>query len=1150
MKKRSNRVGLNRPLKKLLLKMKLTFAIFLFCLVSVSASTYSQVTRLNISLSGNNMVDVFKEIEEQSEFYFFYQREDLKDLNNISVNVQDATITQILDEVLSGTNLSYKIVDRYIIVKQEGSDFGETLLQPDQQKGVRGAVTDNKGEFLPGVTVLVKGTSQGTVTDMDGKFSFSEIPEGAVLQFSFIGMKTQEIAVGSNLVVNVSMQEDAIGLEEVVAVGYGTQKKVNLTGAVSAVKMEEVLGDRPVTSLGAILQGSIPGFTASSSAVPGGGNNFNIRGLESINGGAPLVLVDNVVFNDLYLINPEDIESVSVLKDASSAAIYGARASFGVILITTKKGKRNEKLTINYNNNFAFSRVDNLPELASPSDMIKTLQDGGYSSIWSGQNIETYVGLLQDYISNPQNYPLGWTEVNGTKYFLKQTDVMGDMFETSWKQNHNISVQGGSEKINYRISVGYTDEDGILVSGKDAFTRTNVSSYVSGDITPWLSTSMDMKYNSGDKRYPFLDGSSELGIWKTNLPSYHPDGMLPYGTDGQEYLVMTPANVISMAKASKSVSDDSRIFSRTELKPLKGLSAILEYSFQLSMNDYEAYANYFQVHQGLAESIKPSTSTDPFTTSRSSTRYTTINAYANYSNTFNKLHNVSLVAGYNQEYNDYRYIYSQAYNMISNDLPSLSGTNGATPSQTSDAYSQYALRGSFFRANYNYAQKYFIEFNGRYDLSSKFPKDYRSGFFPSVSAAWNMANEPFMKGAEKVISQLKLRGSYGTLGNQDIGNYGYLPTLPVVDGQWIYNGVEPQTIGNMRMVRANYTWEQVNTINGGIDFGFLNQKLTGTFDIYQRNTIGMLGPGEELPAVAGATAADQNAADMETNGWEFSLNWKGNAGEVKYGLGFNIYDSRSKITKYKNETKLLSAPYYIGQEIGEIWGYVADGFYTESDFDETGALRSDVVSIKGVTSHVGDIKYKNLMDNETSVNIIDQGDNTVNDPGDRTIIGNSRPRFQYGFNGNAEWNGLGLSFILQGVGKRDAWIGGNIKFPMSDQYGTVYKDQVGKIWTPENSTNAFYGRIYENAGSSQGANQRASDKFLSNAAYLRVKNITLSYNLPASILQRIHLKNVKVFFSGENLFTFDHLPSGIDPESLGWTYPHYRTLSFGINLNL
>ncbi len=1113
-----------------------------------ATASYSQSATILIDMENVSLKEVLSEIENQTSYKFAYDKKTVNLNRKVSLKSENQTLDYVLQMLFGRSSTNYVVFNDQIILtkkKKESTALG-TQKSP---KNVQGTVTDSNGEPLPGVSILVKGTTTGTTTDIDGNYTLSKVGENDVLTFSFIGMKSMEVKVGNQKAIEITMEDEADMLEEVVAVGYATQKKVNLTGAVSAVKMEEVLGDRPVTGLGSILQGAMSGLTSASSSIPGGGNTFNIRGLESINGGAPLVLVDNVVFNDLYLINPDDIESVSVLKDASSAAIYGARASFGVILITTKKGKRNEKLSISYNNNFAVSKVNSFPELASPSDMIQTLKDGEYSSIWSGQNIDTYLELLQDYRNNPENYPLGWTEENGTKYHLKQTDVVGDMFEPSWKQTHNISVYGGSEKIDYRISFGHSNEDGILVTGKDSFKRTNVSSYVSGDITPWLTTSLDVKYNSGEKQYPYVDGLSELGIWRANLPSYHPDGTLPYGSEGEEYLVMTPSNIIKETDVSRRVTDDTRIFSRTEVKPFEGFKAILEYSYQMGLTDNEEYANYFQVHQGLAESIKPSTKTNPFTASRATTKYTTINAYANYTKTLGESHNFSSILGYNQEYNDFRSLYSRAFNMINNELPSLSGTDGLTPPEARDSYNQYALRGGFFRLNYNYAQKYFIELNGRYDLSSKFPKDYRAGLFPSVSAAWNLTRESFMESAS-FISLLKLRASYGTLGNQNISNYGFLPTLPIVNGNWIYNGLVPTTLGNMPMVRANYTWEEVSTINGGLDFGFLNNRLNGSFDIYRRNTIGMLNSEEELPAVAGAAAPKQNAADMKTNGWEFSVKWADNIGELRYDIGFNIYDSRSFITKYKNETKLLSAAYYEGKEIGEIWGYVADGFYTAADFDANGALNSDVVSINGITSQEGDIKYQNLNDDKNSTNVIDEGDNTLGNPGDRKIIGNSRPRYQYGVNGSVGWKRFAFSFLLQGVAKRDAWIGGNLIFPMPSKYGTVYANQVGKIWTPENKENAYFGRIYENAGRSQGANQRTSDKFLSDAAYLRVKNLTLSYNLPKNVLSKVHLKSAKVFFSGENLFTFDRLPQGIDPENLGWNYPQYRTFSFGINLNL
>lgn len=1142
-------------MKKLLLSLLVSIGALVFdTAMAQSTSQPNPDQRISISASDTPLRTVLGKIEQETGFLFVYNRQAINSDQPITFRASNMPLKEVLSGVFSGKQVSYRLEGGNIVLfaQQERPAVAEAATSSNLML-VSGTVKDSQGEPVVGARVHCQQTKTTVATDVLGVFGI-RVPVDAVLHVSFIGYVAQEVVVGKQTQIAVVLAEDVQHVDEVVVVGYGTQKKTNLTGAVSQVNMEKVLGDRPVTSLGTALQGAMPGLTASTSAQPGGGNTFNIRGFTSITGGTPLILVDNVVYNDLYLLNPADIESVSVLKDAASAAIYGARAAFGVVLITTKKAKKNETLTINYNNNFAFKTTTGLPELASPSDFLQTLKNGGYASIWSGQNVDSYLTLLDQYRADPSLYPLGWTESQGVKYFLRQTDVYGDMFETGFQQIHNVSAQGGGERVQYRIALGYTSDDGVLVTDKDDFKRFNVTSYVSGNITKWLSTSLNVDYSNGIKRYPYVDPSSELGIWKSNLPSYHPVGSLPYGSGGDalSYPVMTPSNIIELAQADKTITDNTRILSRTVINPVEGLKGVLEIGYQMGLTDYESYANLFKVHQGLAESIKPSTAKTPFTSSKAITKYTTLNAFVTYDKAFGKKknHNFSVLGGYNQEYSDYRYQYSQVYNMISNELPSLSTSDGSTPPKTSDAYNQYALRSAFFRATYNYDQRYFIELNGRYDLSSKFPQGYRGGFFPSVSGAWNLAREQFMAPASNVISLLKIRGSYGELGNQNVDNYGYYAMMDVIAANWINGGLVPKTLNAPGMVRANYSWEKVITANLGLDFALFNNQLNGTVEVYQRDTKGMLGPGEELPSVAGATAPKQNAADLRTRGWEVSLSWRGQIGkDWNYSIGANVFDSRSVITRYKNETKTLSADYYEGQEIGEIWGYVANGFYTADDFDATGKLKEGVVSINGYTVQEGDIKFLNLND-EDGKNEINTGDNTATNPGDRRIIGNSRPRYQFGVNGSIEWKGLSLSFMMQGAGERQTWIGGAITFPMPDQYSTVYTHQVGRVWTPDNIEHAFYGRLRPNATGSQASNQRVSDKFLYSSWYVRFKNITLAYALPESALRKIYLKGVKVFLSAENPFTFCDLPKGIDPESLSWGYPYARTISFGVNITL
>ncbi|MBI6116810.1 SusC/RagA family TonB-linked outer membrane protein [Salegentibacter maritimus] len=1021
-----------------------------------------------------------------------------------------------------------------------------------QEKEIVGQVTDTKGIPLPGVNIIEKGTNNGTATDFNGIFELTVSNSDAILEISYVSFTTQEIPVGSKSKFNIMMEGSADALDEVVVVGYGTQKKSDLTGAVSQIKMDDVLKSRPVTSLGSALQGTMSGFTSSTSNVPGGDNSFNIRGMTSINGGTPLVLVDNTVMENLKLLNLNDIESITVLKDASAAAIYGARASAGVVLITTKKGSSNQKPSISYTSNFSVSNPINILEAASPIETVTALKDMGYDAYWSGQNIDLWLNLLNEYNTDPSTYPLGWTEEDGTKYFLKETNVVEDMFETSggFKSIHNLSIVGGSEKSNYRISFGQLNEDGVLITDKDSYKRTNVSSYVSSDITPWLTTSLDAKYASDNRGYP---NTGTFGLFLTNYPSYHPEGTIPY--QGEDYPVQTPENAIKYGNKQTWKNSNIRLFSHTEIKPIKDLKITFDYSYQQNNQKNRKYNNYFLLQQGLQDALNPSDQNTTFYLANELRTYKTINLFANYNKSFNDVHNFESVIGFNQEERNFESHWSRSFLQISNEQPSLGGTTGATPPETDDAYDTYTLRGAFGRLSYNYKEKYLASLNGRYDLSSKFPEGYRGGFFPSFSAGWVISKESFFKPLKNVMSFFKVRGSFGSLGNQNIGNYGFLATMNPFNANWINNSQQPTSLSTPGLVRSNYTWEKVESLNGGVDFGVFNNQLTGAFEVFKRETKGMLAPGLDLPAVAGAPAPLQNAADLKSTGWELTLNWKDRVSEtLSYGLGMVISDSKAVITKYRNENNALLIGgsgglnnYYVGMGIGEIWGYETDGFYTAEDFNSDGTLKDDVVSINGVISHEGDIKYKNLSDSESSINTIDAGENTLENSGDRRIIGNTTPRYNFGFNGFLDYKNFNLSFMLQGVAKRDLWVGGDVMFPHSGYFSTLQSHQLD-YWTPEN-TDAYYGRIYANAQEAHGVNQRVQTKFLQDASYLRVKNITLSYNLPKNIIEKLGLGQVSIFYSGENLFTFTNLVPGVDPESTSWSYPNYTTSAVGVNVN-
>lgn len=1062
------------------------------------------------------------------------------------------------------------LADSYLTSKNEVT----TTVQ--QTKKITGNVTNTAGEPIIGATVLEKGnTTNGTITDIDGNFTIN-LPANATLSISYIGYITQEIQVGYQTSFKVVLKDDTKTLDEIIVVGYGSQKKANLTGAVSSVKMDEALGDRPLLNAADALQGAVPGlFVSNGGNAPGTSKSFQIRGAYSLgvknsdgtygNTIKPLVLIDNVE-GDIDMINPEDIESINVLKDAASAAIYGARAAGGVILVTTKRPKGASRFELNYNNNFAFGKAVNLPKQAPLMDYLQAYLDCGYSdAYWSlgSPSVSKWMEYLTAYQKDPSSFnTVGdgiYVDESGVPYYLNEKDLYKNFMETSFQMTHNISASGGTDKLRYRISGGYNSNDGVLISDRDKFERMNVNSFISADVTKWFTQEITMSYAHSLQTSPGGMG----GVYNTRLVSYYPEGELPASVNtlaDEDLPLFTPRNQILYSNPVNNKNDNPRIFLKSILKPLKGLEAVFEYTFDKNIYDYHWYTgqyDYTTIQGGSSKSFVD----DYLRKYKQHTNYNSINVYATYNKDFGN-HHFKVMAGFNQESSYQETLDTYSYNQAVLDVPAMSSGTGTI--KATDSYSEYAIRGGFFRVNYNYLDKYLLEVNGRYDGSSKFPKSSRFGFFPSVSAGWQIAQERFMNSTRHWLDGLKLRASYGVIGNQNINPYTFTPSMSVNNKatSWIIDDTYVTSISSLpALVSQNFTWEKVGTINVGLDVNLFNNRLSGVFEWYQRNTNGMLAPGVQLPAVVGASAPYQNTADMRTRGWELSLNWRDQIGKVGYRIGFNLSDYKSEIIKYDDNaaTKLLSS-YYPGQTLGEIWGYVVDGYYTVDDFVDTSSwqLKEGVTSINGYNVRPGDVKFKNLRDDDTSTNVITSGDNTFDNPGDRKVIGNTTPRYQYGINLGMNYAGFDLNVILQGTGKRDYWISNVLTFPMNGDNFVPLFEGLNDYWMPKDpdngdwsavNPNAKYPRIYGNRGNS-GSNLRQSDKYLSDASYLRIKNITLSYKLPKKWVNQIFLNQMKAFVSIENVATFTSLPSGIDPERIEWNYPAFRTVSFGVNITL
>jgi TonB-linked SusC/RagA family outer membrane protein len=1141
MKKKHELLGLWQvhALKKTMKVMRLTLIMMLvFGFQLVAENSHAQTEKITLNLERATVETILDEIEKQSDYVFLFSKE-LINLSNVKgINVKEKGVMEVLDILFAGSGINYRIIDNKIILTMDDYKVQQTLQESIK---VTGIVVDDTGEPIPGANVYLKGTTTGTITAIDGSYHIEVPAENAVLVYSFIGFVDQEIQVAGRSKINITLVTEHTGLDEVIVVGYGTKKKTNLTGSVQQVSSKE-LADRVVVDPVKALQGAIPNLNITYSSgqaksVP----DINIRGVESLTGGQPLIIIDGIAASvDQFMeLNPNDIESVSTLMDAASAAIYGARAAFGVVLVTTKNAGE-EDLQVSYNTNVAFRNPTIMPEFElDPYIVMQHRQEGTgawYTLVDDWDLLKQMADEGTEVMLNPKN-PENWLYAGRTNWYDEAIK------KNAFSQMHNLSVSGRSDRASYYLSGGYSQQDGVFKYGNDLFDKYNMRAKLDFEMTEWLTLSNNTSYN-----YDVFDQPSQ-GFNIAGLYDYSTTGIIR-NPDGS--WTDSGASLFGAAtEGGRSVSHNSRFSTAFTAKAsfwdnlltLTGKASFMRGNWTQRTHwlpvEYKTGPEKIKTHHPLADARRKAYAD----------RRNVYDIYADLDKSFLE-HNLHLLVGYNQEYFYEEGFSAYQKNLISPSVPSIDLATG--DKEVGEYITDWATRSAFFRFSYDYAGKYLVEFNGRYDGTSRFPKDDRFGFFPSVSIGWNIANEGWLEGINEYLSSLKPRFSYGNLGNQDVGAYAYLPLMDNGKTYSILAGGkhdQQTTIYKPGIVSGSLTWERVQSTNYGVDFGFLNNRLTGSFDYYHRATLDMLTKSKQLPGVLGTSEPQENAADLITKGWELVVGWKHKfnlAGSpFNYNLGFTLADSRTWVTAFDNPDGKLS-DFYAGYEIGTIWGFEVDGlFQTPEELADHANQSSFWTYPDKVTPGPGDIKFKDL----NGDGIIRYGQ-TVNDLQDQRIIGNDRPRYTTGIRANANWKGFDFGMFWQGVLKQDWYPTSALFWGLNSKPWTNLQTyHYNNSWTPDNP-GAYMPRLkgYAASGWSGSEMLRKNTRYLQNYWYLRMKNVTLGYSLPKALISKVNISQIRVFVTGENLITFTGLTNpNIDPESWG-KYPMQKIISGGLSV--
>ena len=1062
---------------------------------------------------------------------------------------------------------------------------------------VSGTVVDADGEPVIGASVLEKGTKRGIATDINGAYSLKVAP-GATLTVSYVGYKTAEVKAKNGQ--KIMLVADANVLDEVVAVGYGTQKRVNLTGAVSTVDVNKSLESKSETDVMKALQGNVPGLTIlNSNGDINASADVVIRGIGTLsNSGVsrPLYIVDGVPVDDLTYLNGDDIASISVLKDAASSSIYGTRAAFGVILVTTKTGKSVDRVKISYNDNFGWSQATTTPSYPNVPTQVQALIDAnsrqGLASELFGMYLdsEQFQSGMNKWIEKHGDTKAGYREmVYGDDYdqygYYANWDVPGIIFNNAApSQNHNLSISGTSGKTNFYISGNYNRRQSLMNFNPDVLNRYNLTANITTQATDWLQVGVRTSYNDRSFDYPYVRGQGSYQyVWRWGS-FFGPWGYI-IGDDGKQYEGRQLIGFRKTAGDAYNKGNNLRLnaFAKVDFK--NGLTFNADYTFIKKHTKYKGVGLPSTVLNtwGVNPQLATLNTTTFVESSRSDYTNQIFNAYFNFAKTFNKDHNINVLVGANIDKDDYEYLYYERHDLLDENLPELSLTD--SDYDYSHSHTHKGSAGFFARLNYDYKGRYLIELNGRYDGSSQFPKSDQWAFFPSFSAGWRFSEESFMESTKEWLNNGKLRASYGSVGNQVVGNYMFLETMAKKNASvyWLGSGKTKYDYFSMpKMVPSTLSWETINTTNIGIDLTFLRNELNVTFDWFQRDTKDMLAPGKELPTVIGTTAPYGNEGSLRSRGWEITIDYRHKFGDVNAYATFNLSDYKTKVTQWDSNN--FTNTYYTGKEYGEIWGFETDRYFDFNDFNgqdgkgkwiyKDGVADQTALQSGTFVYGPGDVKFVD----QNGDGKIDWGKGTAEDHGDLVKIGNSTPRYQYSLRLGAEWKGFDIDLYMQGVGKRDMWTQSAFVMPMTRGADAIYANQTSYI-TEEMfangiiDQNADFPRMF-GGGAGQGKasgnvlsggryNFYPQPKYLVNMAYLRMKNITVGYTLPKNIVNKVYLSKVRVYAAINNAFDIinHNKGTGIDPEIntgvgsygngvWGRTDPIMRTYSVGLQIDL